>query len=204
VGGLRVLAPRRLFLASAATWAPADLVALGDAMLRRGLVGQDELGAAISASARRRGVRTARWALPLLDPRCDSVPESRVRLLVVLAGLPRPSCNVDLYDEFGRWLGRPDLLFEGYDVGVEYDGEHHYTVEQSRRDVVRNEDIRDGGTDLVVVNAVHMRSPQVCLDRIHRRLLAHGLPPLPTRPSADPYLAALLRPDQRRYRLLPR
>ena len=196
VDGLRVLAPGRLFVESATRLAPADLVALGDAMLRRELVRLPDLADVVARSGRRRGILTARWAVPLLDPRVDSVPETRIRLLVVLAGLPRPECNVDLYDDHGRWVGRPDLLFEAYHVGVEHDGAHHYTVEQGRKDVVRNEDIRDAGTDLVIVNAIHLRHPQLCLDRIYRRLVANGLPPLPSRPSAVPYLAALrpLRP----------
>ena len=46
--------------------------------------------------------------------------ESRLRMGFVLAGLPRPQAQWDVYDRDGRHLGRSDLHLDG--VLVEFDG----------------------------------------------------------------------------------
>jgi hypothetical protein len=51
--------------------------------------------------------------------------ETRLRLLLVLAGLPGPSAQVSLHDERGRFLGRPDLLYREQQLVIEYDGGVH-------------------------------------------------------------------------------
>src|SRR5947208_10069602 len=61
--------------------------------------------------------------------------ETRLRLVLVLAGLPRPLAQVSLYDQRGGFLGRPDLLYPAQRVAVEYDGGIHRDrlVEDNRR-----------------------------------------------------------------------
>src|SRR5215470_2363535 len=61
--------------------------------------------------------------------------ETRLRLLLVLAGLPRPDAQVALHDERGRFLGRPDLYSAGQRLCLEYDGGTHRNnlVEDNRR-----------------------------------------------------------------------
>src|SRR5438067_13649072 len=51
--------------------------------------------------------------------------ETRLRMLLVLAGLPRPAAQVSLQDARGRFLGRPDLYCPGARLGIEYDGATH-------------------------------------------------------------------------------
>ncbi len=51
--------------------------------------------------------------------------ETRLRLLLVLAGLPRPETQVSLFDEQGRFLGRPDLYYRSHRLALEYDGATH-------------------------------------------------------------------------------
>jgi hypothetical protein len=51
--------------------------------------------------------------------------ETRLRLLLVLAGLPRPEAQVSLYDDAGGFLGRPDLLYREPRLALEYDGGTH-------------------------------------------------------------------------------
>ncbi len=61
--------------------------------------------------------------------------ETRLRLLLVLAGLPRPHTQVPLYDDRGRFLGRPDLYYPDQRLCLEYDGGTHRDslVEHDRR-----------------------------------------------------------------------
>jgi very-short-patch-repair endonuclease len=51
--------------------------------------------------------------------------ETRLRLLLVLAGLPRPEAQVSIRDDQGRFLGRPDLLYRVEHLAIEYDGGNH-------------------------------------------------------------------------------
>lgn len=70
------------------------------------------------------GGRLARRAAALVRARVDSPPETRLRLCLVLAGLPEPVPNDPIL-----WhdvvLGRPDLMYRGYLVCLEYEGDQH-------------------------------------------------------------------------------
>ena len=61
--------------------------------------------------------------------------ETRLRMLLVLNGLPRPGVQVTLRDEKGGFLGRPDLYYPEHRLGIEYDGETHRVslVQDNRR-----------------------------------------------------------------------
>ncbi len=61
--------------------------------------------------------------------------ESRLRMVLVLAGLPRPKAQVSIYDNDGQFAGRPDLYYEEARLGIEYDGAVHRTslAEDNRR-----------------------------------------------------------------------
>ncbi|TMD07860.1 MAG: DUF559 domain-containing protein [Chloroflexi bacterium] len=49
--------------------------------------------------------------------------------------LPRPQVQVKVYDELGRFLGRPDLYYASHRLGIEYDGGTHRDrlVDDNRR-----------------------------------------------------------------------
>ena len=61
--------------------------------------------------------------------------ESRLRLILVLGGLPRPQIQVELRDRDGAFLGRPDLFYPQARLAIEYDGANHRTrlVSDNRR-----------------------------------------------------------------------
>jgi hypothetical protein len=61
--------------------------------------------------------------------------ETRLRMLIVLGGLPRPQAQVSVHDGRGRFLGRPDLYYPEHRLGLEYDGGIHRTslAEDNRR-----------------------------------------------------------------------
>jgi hypothetical protein len=81
------------------------------------------------------GVARLRRVIELAERAAESAMETRLRMLLVLAGLPPPEAQVPLHDERGRFLGRPDLYYRAQRLGVEYDGGTHRDslLEDNRR-----------------------------------------------------------------------
>ena len=59
-----------------------------------------------------------------VDAASQSPMETRLRLLLVLAGLPRPQVQVSVGDE-NSFLGRADLYYPDHRLIIEYDGGTH-------------------------------------------------------------------------------
>ncbi|TCK26956.1 endonuclease domain-containing protein [Pseudonocardia endophytica] len=88
--------------------------------------------------ARARGVYRFTDVLAFCDRKAGSPPESRLRMLLVLSGLPRPVVQHPVLDDDRRravWL---DLAYPEHRVGVEYDGGEHLKPEQVRKDIARH------------------------------------------------------------------
>ena len=98
-----------------------DLVVAGDWLIRAELASLDEVRQAL-ADASGRHCRRARRAGELVRKGSESPRETRLRLLIVLCGLPEPECNIDLGDEW-FFIGRVDLYLRAWNIGVEYEGE---------------------------------------------------------------------------------
>jgi very-short-patch-repair endonuclease len=103
----------------------AETVVITDAALHRRLVRLEDLVSWPASNPRRHGIRTMRRVIDLVEPKSESAMESRLRLLLVLAGLPRPRAQVAIHDQSGRFVGRPDLYYEQHRLGIEYDGGVH-------------------------------------------------------------------------------
>lgn len=82
-----------------------------------------------------RGVRQVERVVELADPRAESPPETRLRLLLVLAGLPAPQVQYSLRDEHGEPFARFDLAYPEAKLAIEYDGEEHDDPLDRTRDV---------------------------------------------------------------------
>jgi hypothetical protein len=102
-----------------------DAVVAVDAALHGRIAEIQALRSLISASRKAPGITQARRVVELAEPAAESPMESRLRLLVVLAGLPRPEVQVPLYEAKGRFLGRPDLHYRLQRLALEYDGGTH-------------------------------------------------------------------------------
>lgn len=151
VYGVRVTVATRAFVDLAATVDEANLIVLGDAVLRHGHASLATLEAAIRAAEGRRGVMRARRALVRLDGRSGSPPESLIRVRIEDAGLPRPALNVDVFDRSGGWIACPDLVYEEAKVAIEYEGAHHREPRQFGLDLARDQLLTLAG--FVVVRA---------------------------------------------------
>ena len=72
-----------------------------------------------------RGVRRLREAMELVDFGAASPRETWLRLLFIDAGLPRPSTQIPVFDEYGRLVRVLDMGWEEFKVAAEYDGDQH-------------------------------------------------------------------------------
>src|SRR5688500_582457 len=130
-----------------------DLVVLGDAMLKARLTTISALIEAREAwhgNGTRLGLRAAR----LMREGVDSPMETRVRLLIVLAGLPEPTVNVIVRGDDGSWRMRFDLCYLTQRLIVEYDGRRHAeSPEQWERDIYRREELDRMDYRLLVVTS---------------------------------------------------
>ena len=104
-----------------------EAVIVADAALHARLVSLDELAERIESSDGRPGVRKLRRVVAMAEPATESPMESRLRMLLVLSGLPRPVAQVRIYDDSGMFVGRPDLYYPDQRLGIEYDGAIHHT-----------------------------------------------------------------------------
>ncbi len=123
VHGLCVVTAACTFVHLAAVLSRAALVGLGDAILRASLATTAELLSAVDANRGRRGCVRARELIPILDAKAESVMESVLRLLLLDAGFPAPEVNANVYDSYGQFLARADLLYRAAKVIIEYDGD---------------------------------------------------------------------------------
>lgn len=143
-----------------------------DALLNHTGVGVAAVAAIADRYPGARRIRRLRKVLDLVDPGAESPQETRVRLLLVRAGLPRPATQIPVRDEWGRVVRRIDLGWPQRLVGVEYDGEQHWTdpVNHSA-DIDRLEFLAARGWTIVRVSARHLRQePAAVIARVRHAL----------------------------------
>ena len=177
VEGFRVTSPARTYADVAYGLTIGELVAFGDAMMRKYGTSQRELLATILRRKRYPGRLKARACVDLLDPRAESPKESELRVLLLEAGLPTPSINPDILDEYGQFLARGDIAFEEYHVLVEYDGAHHAEMRQRAHDASRRAVLREHGWIVVEIVGEDMRFPHRVNSRVRNALLERGWTP---------------------------
>lgn len=102
-----------------------EAVVVADMALHMRLVSLRVLRTHAATHPRWPGIVQLRRVLDLAEPAAESPMETRLRVLLVLAGLPRPRAQVSLHDERGRFLGWPDLCYPEQRLGIEYDGGTH-------------------------------------------------------------------------------
>lgn len=176
VDGLPVSAPSEAWIQLSAGLSLDELIAIADHLLTVSPLDSDATRRLLErriAASRRRTAAHLRAALS--EARCPvlSPGETRVRLLLVRAGLPEPECNGQVFARSGAYLGKPDLLWRASRVGLEYEGGHHTGKEQVLHDVERRETFEDHGWHIVRVTK-HDLSTQIrreaLVARMRRRL----------------------------------
>ena len=152
-----------------------DLVVLGDSLVKADRTSLEDLVRA-TADARGRGVKMARRAASYLRQGVDSAMESRLRMLIVIAGLPEPQVNVILRRADGSWLVRLDLYYSTFLLLIEYDGRQHAeSTDQWYRDIARREILDSMNIRLLIVTADDFYNhPEQVLIKIRDALLERG------------------------------
>lgn len=102
-----------------------EAVAVADAALHGRHVQLHELVEWARSHHGHRGVKSLRRALDHVEPASESPMESRLRMVLVLGGLPRPKSQQAIHDRDGRFAGRSDLFYEHQRLAIEYDGAVH-------------------------------------------------------------------------------
>jgi len=182
VNGVRVAAPAYVFIQLAATFPLVELVVQGDALVRKGLLSPEELVATCEASSEKHAGRASR-AARFVRAGVDSPMETRLRMLLVLAGLPEPVVNYCMYDKQGRLRRRFDLCYPGVRVIIEYDGRQHAEDSvQWTSDIRRREELDHDGWRIVVVTADGIyKHPEETLQRVRTALRDRRMKDLPPR-----------------------
>jgi hypothetical protein len=143
-------------------------VAALDRMVRAGAVGLPELLGMAEQGTGRWGAVRVRRAFPLVDPRAESPPESRVRVALRMAGLtPQPQYEVRLA---GQFLGRVDLAFPEARLAVEYEGAHHFDGTQIAQDDVRLARLVAAGSRVIRISAADLRDLDGVVARVRAAL----------------------------------
>ncbi|MGH3390137.1 MAG: hypothetical protein ACRDOO_14815 [Actinomadura sp.] len=146
VRGFHAVRPERLFVELAAELDRLGLVIAGDHLLGRGWTDLDTLARSVAACGQRPGIALARAALPHLEPKTDSPMETRLRMIIVDAGLPRPVANRDAFGPGGIWIARPDLAYPDSKIAIDYEGAHHrMDARQYRSDLIRDDQLAVNG-----------------------------------------------------------
>lgn len=109
--------------------------------------------------------------LAYADRRSGSPMETRLRMLLVLAGLPRPQAQWPVQDERARSVVWLDLAYPERMVAIEYEGGAHTTPEGVRRDIARYTRLVDRGWRIYRYTAREIRhEPARILHEITRAL----------------------------------
>lgn len=176
IAGIRVTTPARTVFDLGRHLPTNRAVERMDALMNACPVNLEDVALIAKRHAGIRGLRRLRVALPLADAGAESPPETRLRLLLINAGLPRPTTQFVILDETGHYVRRIDMCWEQYQVGAEYDGEQHLTSRhQYVLDVQVNRVLQRLGWHVVHVIKEDRRDDIVA--QVHAALVSRGWRP---------------------------
>ncbi|GJF09083.1 hypothetical protein NGTWS0302_27860 [Mycolicibacterium cyprinidarum] len=174
VSRMWVTTPARTAFDIGRTRACSDAVPILDALMNATRLGADEVLALADARPGTRGVRRLREVLDMVDGGAESPQESRLRMVLVGAGLPKPQTQI----EFRGLRIRVDMGWRRWKVAVEYDGIQHWNDAKQRSwDIDRIAKLEDAGWTVVRVSAEMLaRHSAAVVERVREKLRAAGCP----------------------------
>lgn len=137
-----------------------------------------EVQALIDCRRGARGLVQLRRVLELADYGAESPQETRTRLLLTDAGMRPTDTQIEVFGEYGELVGRIDMGWRQWKVGVQYDGIQHWTDPNQRtRDIDQDVEYRDLGWRMVRVGANLLNHrPRAIIERVWAALYAAGCP----------------------------
>ncbi|MGH3745419.1 MAG: hypothetical protein ACRDTP_11215 [Mycobacteriales bacterium] len=173
VDGIRVTDPVRTVFDLARTGAPVEGVVAADAALHAGLVSVEQLRRSLGAVRGLHGASRARDAVRRCREGAQSPMETRLRLLLVSAGLPEPVLQHPVRTSLGEL--HLDLAWPHARIGVEYDGyTWHSDQETFARDRRRWRALAAAGWDMHPVPHADVRHPHALLSALRAALARRG------------------------------
>jgi G:T-mismatch repair DNA endonuclease (very short patch repair protein) len=140
-----------------------------DRLVATGIVRLDEVRDAVATLPRGRGSKRAREIVGLADGMAESPPETRLRLLMLRAGLPAPVAQFRVFDGEGL-IGRVDFAYPESKIAIEYDGLWHAAAGQFAKDRGRLNRLQAAGWRVIFVTAADMHDPDAIVRQIVRAL----------------------------------
>jgi hypothetical protein len=156
VAGVPLTSDNRMGFNLAARWPLPQAVAHLDAVCRAGLIDPTGFREWL-ADRHENDVVHVRAAAQLIDPRAESLPESRTRVILHVAGLDVVPQYEIRYN--GAFVARADLAIIEAKVAIEYDGAWHALREQLRGDRERLNRLTRAGWLVVHITADMLHEP---------------------------------------------
>ena len=162
VDGIAVTTPARTaFDIGRRTTSRLQAIQRLDALINATDVKITDVEAVIAEHSGARGLVRLRRVLPFADGGAESPQETRTRLVLIDAGLPRPQTQIRVFDEYGDFVARIDMGYDDLRVGIEYDGPQHWTDRTQRdRDIDRYSALLDLGWTIIRVSSELLRYRQ--------------------------------------------
>jgi hypothetical protein len=142
-----------------------DAVVTLDRIVAGGLVSLLDVREAVSALPRGRGSAQAREVARLADGFAESPQETRLRLLLVRAGLPAPATQFRVFDDEG-FVARVDLAYPDLRIAIEYDGLWHAERRAFMDDRRRRNRLTAAGWVVLHVTVDDLRHPERLVARV--------------------------------------
>ncbi|MBX7434410.1 hypothetical protein JDV09_20245 [Mycobacterium sp. Y57] len=154
VKGIAVTTPARTALDIACRYPEDEAVVAIDALARATRLKVADVELLAQRHKGRRGIRRARATLDLVDPGAESPQETRVRLLLIRNGFPRPETQIAVYDGGGGLVAELDMGWRDVMVAVDYEGDHHRrTRQQFNKGIRRHDAVTELGWDDIRVTS---------------------------------------------------
>lgn len=125
-----------------------------------------------------RGIVQLRKVVSLSDIGSESPQETRTRLVLTDAGLRPTRTQIDVFNRYNRHVGRIDMGWDEWLVGVEYDGIQHWADPEIRAiDIDKQAEFQALGWRIIRVGSDMIRyRPHVIVQRVRAALQAAGAP----------------------------
>lgn len=144
-----------------------------DALMWNQVFSLGEVARLADAHPRSHGVRQLRELLPLVDRGASSPRESRIRLLLIDAGFPRPETQIAVLRGSTYPVAWLDMGWRDFQVAVEYDGDHHRkNRRQYVKDLGRLRMLEALGW--IVIRVIAEDKPQDVIERVEAALVSRG------------------------------
>jgi hypothetical protein len=123
-----------------------------------------------------RGLRQLRELLPLVDGGGASPQESRLRLLFIDAGFPKPTTQVPIVVGRGKVVCVADMGWEEFMVLVQYDGDQHRT---NRKVYVKDVRVmrKLARLDVIVIRVIKEDRDEDIIERAWTAMVSRGWKP---------------------------